>query len=81
MSLFFYLRGSYIIFYVNTTNDESQSNCKYTPGVWATTRVIKAGEEINENMKYKPEFMAIKTTRLINKGEELLLFYEMPYKE
>jgi hypothetical protein len=25
-----------------------------------------------------PEFMIIKTTRLIKEGEELMLFYEMP---
>jgi hypothetical protein len=39
---------------INTTNDETQSNCKYTPG-----------------------HKTIKTTRLINEGEELMLFYEM----
>ena len=35
---------------------------------------MKAGEEMNDsNCKYTPGFMTIKTTRLIKKGEELLL--------
>ena len=40
--------GSNIKFYVNTTNDENQSNCKYTPGYKTikTTRLIKEGEEL-----------------------------------
>jgi hypothetical protein len=71
----FYLKGEYIVFYVNTTNDESQSNCKYIRGDMITNRLTKAGEEMNDsNTKYTPEFMTIKTTRLIKKGEELLLF-------
>ena len=45
----FYLKGEYIVFYVNTTNDESQSNCKYTPGAFATTRLIKPGEELDDS--------------------------------
>ena len=75
----FYLKGEYIVFDVNTTNDESQSNCKYTPGAFATTRLIKAGEALNDsNCKYTPAYMTIKTTKLIKEGEELLLFYDMP---
>lgn len=74
----FYLFGGYIVFYVNTTNDESLSNCKYTPGECVTTRLIKVGEELNDsNMKFTPAFMTIKTTRLIKKGEELMLYCEM----
>jgi hypothetical protein len=68
-------------FYVNTTNDKNQSNCKYTPGdmIIRTKRVIKVGEELNEsNCEFIPGFMTIKTTRLIKEGEELMLFYEMP---
>jgi len=73
----FYLKDKYIVFYVNTTNDESQSNCKYTPGAFATTRVIEAGEELDDsNCKYTPAYMTIKTTRLIKEGEELLLLYD-----
>jgi hypothetical protein len=41
-----------INFYINTTNDEIQSNCKYTTGL-----------------------KTIKTTRLLNEGEELMFFY------
>jgi hypothetical protein len=74
----FYLLGGYIVFYVNTTNDKSLSNCKYTPGECLTTRLIKVGEELNDsNMKFTPAFMTIKTTRLIKKGEELMLYCEM----
>ena len=73
----FYLKGEYIVFYVNTTNDESQSNCKYTPGAFASTKVIEAGEELDDsNCKYTPAYMTIKTTRLIKEGEELLLLYD-----
>ena len=71
------LNGSNMKFYVNTTNDENQSNCKYTPGdmIIRTKRVIKVGEELNEsNCKFIPGFMTIKTTRLIKEGEELMLF-------
>jgi hypothetical protein len=75
----FYLKGEYMVFYVNTTNDESQSNCKYTPGAFTTKRGIKAGEVLNDsNCKYTPAYMTIKTTKLIKEGEELLLFYDMP---
>ena len=78
----FYLKGEYIVFYVNTTNDKSQSNCKYTPGEFMSQRVIKAGEELDDsNCKYTPAYMTIKTTRLVKEGEELLLFYDMPDKE
>ena len=68
-------------FYVNTTNDKNQSNCKYTPGdmFFRTKRVIEVGEELSEsNLKLIPGFMTIKTTRLIKEGEELMLLYEMP---
>ena len=51
------LQGANIKFYVKTTNDANQSNCKYTQG---------------------PGYMTIMTTRLIKKGDEMLLFYEMP---
>ena len=78
----FYFKGEYIVFYVHTTNDESQSNCKYTPGEFTTKRDIKAGEELDDsNCKYTPAYMTIKTTKLIKEGEELLLFYDMPDKE
>ena len=51
------LQGANIKFYVKTTNDANQSNCKYTQG---------------------PGYMTIMTTRLIKKGDEMLLFYEIP---
>jgi len=34
-------------------------------------------DEIKSNHKYTPGHKKIKTTRLINEGEELMLFYEM----
>ena len=49
------LYGNKTKFYVKTTSDANQSNCKYMPG---------------------PGDMAMKTTRLIKTGDELLLFYE-----
>jgi|APGre2960657468_1045069.scaffolds.fasta_scaffold52053_2 hypothetical protein len=52
------LQGANIKFYVKTTNDANQSNCKYTQG--------------------PSGYMTIMTTRLIKKGDEMLLFYEMP---
>jgi hypothetical protein len=71
-------------FYVNTTNDKNQSNCKYTPGdmIIRNKQVIKVGEELNEsNCDYTPGCITIKTTRLIKEGEELFLSYDMPDKE
>ena len=51
------LRGTNQIFFVKTTSDANQSNCKFVPG---------------------PGDMTIETTKVIEPGDELLLFYELP---
>ena len=51
------LRGTNQKFFVKTTSDANQSNCKFVPG---------------------PGDMTIETTKVIEPGDELLLFYELP---
>ena len=51
------LRGTNQIFFVKTTSDANQSNCKFMPG---------------------PGDMTIETTKVIEPGDELLFFYELP---